>query len=191
MALVRQPTRITFKFRDRSRQGAFGFFMGEDGGSTPDPIQLGNPNALAPFSYLQEFYQSLQNASDCAGVGYEITYSWQEEPSLSSYGATPDMNRKGVLTFNAGRTPSLFTIPGIKDAAFDSTGRKIARAGSTFQAGASGDIATHLQSIHDKLQNGATIGLNTYPVVDEEGNDWDGLVDAFKQNRASSGRGRG
>lgn len=188
MALVRQPTRVTFTFMDRHRKSTTGFYVGDSAGVVPPVTELANPNAAAPFSFVQEFYQSLQNASDAVGVGYSVTYSWTETPTLPVSGQ-PNVNEKGILTFQAGNTPSLFSIPALKDAALDTTGRKIARNGSTFIAGTTGDVATHLQSIHDKLQNGATINLANYPVTDAEGNDFTALNDAYLQTRASGRSG--
>lgn len=189
MALVRQPTEVTFKFKDRARKTTSQMYIGEAGGGPPDPIELGNPNALAPFAFLQEFYDSMKNVSDCVGLGYSITYSWDETDNaiLSTYGATPNVERKGVMQFNAqSGAKSIFTFPGMKDACEAPDGKHIIRTGPTTFGGT---LATHLQSIHDKLQNGATIGVNTFPVVNYLGSDLDGLIDAYKQTRASNGKG--
>lgn len=189
MALVRQPTEVTFSFRDRARKSSSGFHVGEAGGSTPDPIELANPNALAPFAFVQEFYDSMKNVSDCVGLGYSVTYKWEEtDPAvLALYGATPNVERKGVMQFNAASgAKSIFTFPGMKDACEAPDGKHLIRTGPTTFGGT---LAAHLQSIHDKLQNGATIGINTFPVTNYLGSDLNGLVDAYKQTRASNGKG--
>lgn len=191
MALVRQPTQVTISFKDRGRAAHTSFYMGESAGNPPNPLELANPNAVAPFSFLQELYQSMQNASDCLGVGYSVTYSWSEEPALLAFaGGNPQVERKGVLSFDSGATRSIFTIPGIKFEAEAANGRKLAY---NLDAGGNpvftGPTATHLQSIHDKLRNGATINLLNYPVVDKDGNDYSAMRDGYIQNRSSSGRG--
>ena len=191
MALVRQPTRVTVSFKDRGRSASTSFYMGESAGAPPDPILLGNPNAVAPFSFLQELYQSMQAASDCLGDGYSVTYSWRETPELIAFsGGNPQVERKGVLSFDSGATRSIFTIPGIKFGAESANGRKLA-----YNLNAGGDPvftganAADLQSVHDKLRNGATISLLNYPVTDADGNDYSAMRDGYIQHRSSSGRG--
>lgn len=188
MALVRQPTLVSFSFQDRKRRSSCGFYIGDASGEPPPILEFANPNALAPFSFVQEFYDSLKDVSDAAGIGYSVTYSWLEDPVLAVSGQ-PNVNERGIMSFNAGATPSKFGIPALKDAALDTTGRKMARTGTTFIAGVTGNVAADLQSIHDKLQNGATIAPNTYAVTDQEGNDYDGLRDAYLQTRASGMNG--
>lgn len=188
MALVRQPTRVTFSFRDRKRTTTTGFYVGESGGEPPPVLEFANPNALAPFSFVQEFYDNLKDVSDAAGIGYSVTYSWLEAPVIAVTGQ-PNVNEKGILSLVAGATPSRFSIPALKDAALDSTGRKIARSGDDFIPGVTGDVSADLDSIRDKLINGATIDLVTYPVTDQEGNDVTALIDAYLQTRASGTNG--
>lgn len=188
MALVRQPTRVTFTFRDRKRKATSGFFVGDVAGQPPDPMQLGNPNALAPFAFLQEFYDNMKDVSDCAPLGYQITYSWADNATIA-YGATPNVERKGVMAFrvdDVGQPTSIFTWPGLKDGAQAPNGQKISyNAPSTF----TGPLAADLQSIHDKLRNGATIGASTFPVTDYRGKDFADLIDAYQQTRSSNGQG--
>lgn len=183
MALALQPVVVTFSFRDRGNKNySCSFYLGE-----------GTPGGLVPSAssapikaYLDEFYASLRNSSDLAGVGWSLTQKYAEEPNLTDWVGMPNGAEKGVLVFDAGNTPNLFTIPGLKDAALASDNRHIARNGSVFIPGVTGDIAVHLQSIHDKLQNGATDGVVNYPAVDNEGNDYNGLLDAYLQTRATS-----
>jgi hypothetical protein len=147
--------------------------MGQGGGAYPGPAEI--------TTFLTEFYDSIKNASDCRGLGYQITYSWEED-SVLSYGPSPEVERKGVMQFNAGGFISSFSWPGLKADAVSADGINMPRTGTTF----SGAVATHLQSIHDKLQNGATVGIVNFPVVDRRGVDFSGLVDAYQQHRRNS-----
>lgn len=192
MALVRQPTAITITFKDRARKATTGFFLKDSAAGAPSPIDIGNPNVAAPFAYLQELYDNMKDLSDCAGVGYSITYSWMETPVLPvpSTG-NPNVERKGVMQFVTERNGlSIVTIPGIKLAAQASDGQHLdyARDGAG-EAVFQGPLAADLQSMHDKLRNGATVGINTYAAANYLGDDLGVMRDAYQQTRASSGKG--
>lgn len=191
MPLVRQPTLVTITFRDRARKSSSQFYIGDSGGNPPPPMQLGNPNVAPPYAYLQELYDNLKDVSDCAGVGYSVTYSWMEEPLLAiPETGNPNVERKGVFQFGTARGgKSIFTVPGIKLAAQAADGRHLIYTLTAGEPVFGGSLAGDLQSIHDKLRNGPTIDLATYPVTSYLGDDFTSFVDAYQQTRASSGKG--
>lgn len=184
MPIVQQPTRITYTFRDRARKATTSFHIGSVLGA------FAPPDALATF--VGEFYGNMQDVSDCAGVGYQISYSFLESPFVSDYDGNPNVERKGVWSFNlAGSSgKSIVTVPGITIDAQAPNGRDLAYtvdgAGEPTFTGA---VAGDLQSIHDKLRNGATIGATTFPVTDADGNDYAQMFAAYQQTRSSKGRG--
>lgn len=191
MGLVRQPTRVTISFKDRGRTANSAFYLRDGPGGPPDPIALANPNVAAPFAFLQELYDNMKDVSDCLGVGYSVTYSWVEDPPLIAFaGGNPQVERKGVMSFRSGAGRSIFTIPGIKFDAEASNGRKLAyNLNSAGDPVFTGPLAGDLQSIHDKLRNGATIGLINHAVTDADNDDYGAMMDAYIQHRSSSGRG--
>lgn len=186
--LIRQPTEVVFTFRDRARKSTCGFYVGDVAGLPPDPMQLANPNLAAPFAFVQEFYDNLKDVSDCAGLGYAVTYRWLDDAAIA-YGANPNVERKGVMSFrvaDVGNPTAIFTWPGLKDDAEGADGKSLRYTPpSTF----TGPLAGDLQSIHDKLRNGATIGASTFAVTDYRGKDLAELRDAYKQTRSSGGKG--
>lgn len=185
MPIVQQPVRITFRFRDRARIATSAFHMGQALGAYPTADALG--------SYLSEFYANIQDVSDCAGVGYSITYSYLETPFVADYATgNPNAERKGVLSFNltGSTSKSIFTIPGINIGAQAPDGKSLAyTVDGAGEPTFTGPIAGDMQSIHDKLRNGATVGAVTFPVTDADGNDFSQMFAAYQQTRSSQGRG--
>jgi hypothetical protein len=176
MALVQMAPKVTFTVRDRARKTTFSFHVGSNGGYV-------NPNAVDFIAYLGELGSSFDAVSDCFYESVSVSYGFYDDAvSGKSYGDSPNVERKGVFLFNtAPGFTSHVTIPGLKAAALTEDGIHIQRTGTTFE----GTLATDLQSIHDKLQNGPTSGALTYPVTDQRGADYDGLVDAYQQHRKS------
>lgn len=180
MALNRRNTmKVTYTFRDRSPRGVFyaTFYIGELAG------QLPNPNETEFGAFISEFGDSLTNVSDCYVDGATISFDYFN-PAASTFGAAADGERKAVLQFNTeDGFQSILTIPGAKYTMFDTDGETIIRDGATFTGN---PLATHLQSIHDKMVNGVTINLATYPVTDRREKDLVSIADAYKQHRSNS-----
>lgn len=194
MALVQKPALVSMIFRDRARKASGEFHILPVGGVLPSAGELGAPSAVAPFTMVYELYGNMRDVSDCAPVGYSITYSWFEDPIVNfpAAPANPNAERKGVFQFatsNFGRTS--FSVPGININAQAPDGKQLTYNTDpvTQEPTFTGPLAGDLQSIHDKLRNGATIGAVTYPVGSYLGNDITKFVDAYQQTRTSSGKG--
>lgn len=194
MALVQKPALVTIKMRDRSRPASGEFHVLPVGGNLPSPGELGAPSAIAPFTFVYELYGNFKDVSDCAAVGYSITYTWEEDPLLNfpAAPANPNAERKGVFQFkttNFGRTST--SVPGININAQGPDGKQLTYNLDpvTQEPTFTGPLAGDLQSIHDKLRNGATIGAVTYPVGSYLGNDINKFDEAFQQTKASKGKG--
>lgn len=166
---------ITMTIKDRSSTSSFEFNMGQTGGNFP-PLQD------AGFAtYLAEFASSIEAVSDCQVTRISATVTWVVDAPVA-FGTSPENERKGVFEFNtAGGYFGRSSVPGLAPAALANDGINIQRTGTVF----AGTLAADLQSIHDKLQNGATVNLITYPVVDGSGRDYNGLAAAFQQHRKS------
>jgi len=194
MALVRQPTLVTITMRDRARKANSQFHVGDVLGVPPDPNALAAPSAIAPFSFVYELYGNYMDVSDCAPVGYSVTYSWQEDPvpAYDAPPANPNVERKAIFQFgtvNNGR--SSVSVPGININAQAPDGKQLTYTTDpvTGEPTFTGPLAGDLQSIHDKMRNGATIGATTFPVVSYLGLDYNKFEDAYQSTRASSGKG--
>lgn len=184
MPLVQQPVRVTFTMKDRARKATSTFHLGQALGAYPTPDALG--------TFLGEFWSSINNVSDCAGVGYQITYSYLEAPVINTYTGNPNVERKGVWSFNLqdSVSKSIFTVPGINIECQAPDGKNlIYTVDGAGEPTFGGTLGTHMDSIHDKLRNGATVGAVTFPVVDQDGNDFAQMFAAYQQTRSSKGRG--
>lgn len=174
---------ITFRLRDQSATTTTRLLLGR--GAVGDALpNLADPAVVA---YLNEMASSIANLSDCHLLGWNATYSWKNDATLA-YGDSPDRERKAVLQHfvPVSGKDVIFTIPGPKYALWDATGLHIPYDGTADSPTFTGTLATHIQSVHDKLRNGATSGAENYPVVDTNGDDVGALLEYYKQHRASS-----
>jgi hypothetical protein len=181
MAFARRPVMsVVLTVEDKQRPSTSQFYVEEVGGLLPDL----NDNDFAAF--LTEFASSYQNATDCVVTAISVGVEWIQQ-TIPAFGTSPNVERKGILQF---RTEdgfySTFSIAGIKDSAIAADGTNIVRDPSNPSSFTGNAIATHLQSLHDKLVNGATIDLVTFPVTDRRGSDLVSLADAYQQHRANS-----
>ena len=173
--------KVTFTVRDQQRAGYCSFYLGDVAGTLPDP------NSADFMAFLGEFATSLQNVTDCYVEQASITYEIFNDAPIQ-FGASADVERKGVLVFKTeDNFTTIFTIPGAKYAMFSATdGETIIRDASAASGNFNGNpLESHLENIHDKLRNGATILLTTYPVTDRRRKDLRDLKDAYKQHRSN------
>lgn len=181
MAWVRRHVMtVKYTLRDRSSKDPFysTLHIGELAG------QLPNPNETEFVAFIGEFGSSLANLSDCHVEGASISLEIFNN-AASTFGDAPDGERKAVFQFNTeDGFESILTVPGAKYAMFSLTdGETIIRDGGSFTGN---PLASHLQSLHDKMVNGVTINLGTYPVVDRREKDLVSISDAYKQHRKNS-----
>ena len=181
MAFVSKPAiKITYTVRDQSRISYASFHIGKNGADYP------NVNDPAFIAFCNEFAASLQNVSDCFVSGYNITLDYEND-AVPTFGPAADVERKGVLQFKtADGFYTLFTIPGAKYDMFDpQDGETIIRPSASADNFDGNPLETHLESIHDKLVNGATIALETFPATDRRGGNINRLWDGYKQHRSN------
>ena len=173
--------KVTFTVRDQQRAGYCSFYIGEASGQLPDP------NAADFGAFIGEFASSLQNVTDCYVEGASISFDYFNDAAIT-YGTSADVERKGVFVFKTeDNFTSIFTIPGAKYTMFSTTdGESIIRDLTAPAGNFNGNpLETHLESIHDKLRNGVTIALVTYPCTDRREKDLRDLKDAYKQHRSN------
>lgn len=194
MALIAQPLKVNLVMRDRARSAHTSFHIGAVAGALPTPAEIAFVSGIAPFSFVFELYGNFIDVSDCAPVGYDLVYSYREDPAqnFDAPPANPNVERKGVYQFSTnqnGRT--LITVPGININAQAPNGKDLTYTTdpTTGEPTFTGPLAGDLQSIHDKMRNGATIGAVTYPVTGATGLDINKFIAAYQQTRASSGKG--
>lgn len=167
---------VTLTVQDKAKKGYMSFNIGQYGGVLP------YTGEAAFAAYLSELADNVEAISDCRVTDINVTAHWGVTGN-AAWGGSPQVERKGVFQFmTASGFPSIVTVPGLSDDALANDGINIKRTGSTFE----GPLASALQAFHDKLQNGVTIGLVTYPVTDARGSDYNGLIDAYQQHRKSS-----
>lgn len=173
------PTGYTITFTWRQPGDARGQTTVHLGTNTPGVADM-NDNDFRAF--VGEMVDNMEAFSDCQVESVSVNATF-DVTGNAAYGDSPNVERKAVFIFQtAAGFPARVTVPGLTNAALGSDGINITRSGSTF----SGSLATPLQAFHDKLQNGATINLLTYPVVDRRGSDFNGLLDAYQQHRRSA-----
>lgn len=167
---------VTLTLEDKGSKGYMQFHIGENTGALPDTSDA------AFLAYLSELVDNVEGMSDCrvtsiaCNLGYRITGN-------AAFGDSPNVERKAVFQFDtAAGFPAIVTVPGVSNACLAEDGKNLKRTGTTFE----GTMAAALQGVHDKLQNGVTIGLVTFPVTDRRGSDFNGLIDAYQQHRRSS-----
>jgi hypothetical protein len=121
--------------------------------------------------------------SDAALKGYTVTLSVYDD-SDPSPAAGSDVENKGVfLLSTAGGFRSSLAVPGIKESVLISSG---ALTGIQIDM-SDADVAAFVSDLVD----GVTVGVVTYEPSDYRGSDIAGVIDAYKQNRASfKSRGR-
>ena len=182
MAFNRGNTmKVTFTVRDQQRAGYASFYIGELAG------QLPNPNEAEFTAFIEEFAGNLQDVTDCFVENISVSMDFYNTVG-QTFGASADVERKGVLVFKTeDNFTSIFTIPGAKYAMFSATDgesiiRDLAAAAGNFNGN---PLEADLESIHDKLVNGVTINLGTYPVTDRREKDIVSLKDAYKQHRSN------
>jgi hypothetical protein len=175
----REVMKVTYTLRDQQRASFASFHIGKVAGAFPD-ISTG-----AFRNFLGELGDNLAAVSDCYVEGYSITFSYENDADPIVYGPTADVERKAVLQFKtADGFQTIFTIPGAKYEMFGADGETIVRPDNSgsFNGNA---LEAPLESIHDKLRNGVTVGVITFPVTDRRGADFRGLLDAYKQHRSN------
>lgn len=174
---------VTLKFRDQSGPTSMSFNMGPAaGGVLPD---VSNSDVRA---FINELYSSVLEVSDLTGQGWNVVYSARDD-AAPVYGDSPDRERKLVWQFtipSTGKT-ALVTLPGPDYAVWDVSGEIVPFTGTLDTPSFTGTLASHLQSVHDKLRNGATSGALNFPVVDSNGEDFGALAEPpYKQHRKST-----
>lgn len=181
MAFVARPAvKVTFTIEDQDRSSECGFYVGDASGNL---VNIHDPLFR---TFLSEFASSLTAVSDCFVSAINVSMALFNDAAIS-YGAAPDVERKGVLQFaTEDGYQTIFTIPGAKYTMFGADGTSIIRSSTTPGDFAGNPLETHLESIHDKLRNGVTIAPNTYPCVDRRAKDIRDLRDAYKQHRTNS-----
>lgn len=188
MAFVLRPTAtVTFTIEDKQRASTCSFNISlEAPGVVSPPGGFDLPINSPGFSaYVLEFASSLQNVTDCRVIAISVSISWVQD-TLPAFGTDANVERKGVLQFlTEDGFQTIFTIPGIKNSAIGGDGVSIIRNVNVPGDFAGNPLETHLESIHDKLRNGATIDLANYPAVDRRGADIRDLIVAYQQHRAN------
>ena len=189
MAFVIRPTAtVTFTVEDKQRASTCSFNVSLD---APGIVSLPNGfdlplNDPAFNTYILEFASSLQNVTDCRVMAISVSYSFVQD-TLPPFGSDANVERKGVLQFiTEDGFQTIFTIPGIKNSAIAGDGVNIIRNVDVPGDFAGNPLEVHLESIHDKLRNGATVALANYPAVDRRGADIRDLIDAYQQHRSNS-----
>lgn len=181
MAFVaRDVLKVTYTVEDQQKSSDCSFFVGEASGALP------NIHDPAFRNFIGEFGDNLAAASDCFVSSISISLAMFNDAAIS-FGASPDRERRAVMQFATedGFT-SQFSIPGAKYAMFGPDGVSVIRSATTPGDFVGNPLEATLESIHDKLRNGVTIGVNTYPVQDRRGKDLRDLRDAYKANKANS-----
>lgn len=181
MAFQRGNTlKVTYTFRDKGKKPSYAsYYIGELTG------QLPNPNEAEFIAFVQEFGSSLIATSDCYVEGVSCTFDFYNDAAVS-FGAAADVERKAVLSMRTeDQFSTIFTIPGAKYSMFGPDGVSIIRDTATSNNFTGNPLASDLNSIRDKLTNGVTINLETWPVTDRREKDIVSLLDAYKQHRSN------
>jgi hypothetical protein len=182
MAFNRGNTlRVTFTIADQQRKGYCSFYIGELTG------QLPNINDGEFVTFISDFAIDLANVTDCYIESVSCSFDFFNDANIT-FGAAPDVERKAVLTFKTeDNFTTIFTIPGAKYAMFATDGETVRSDDPNALGAFTGNaLRPNLSSIHDKLVNGVTINLGTYPVTDRREKDVRQLKDAYKQHRSNS-----
>lgn len=181
MAFVaRDVIKVTYSVEDQQKSSECSFYVGENTGNLP------NIHDPAFRAFIGEFGDNLQAASDCFVSSISVSLALFNDASLS-FGASPDRERKGVLQFaTEDGFQTIFTIPGAKYSMFAADGETITRSPTTPGDFAGNPLEATLESIHDKLRNGVTIGAVTFPCTDRRAKDIRDLRDAYKQHRTNT-----
>ncbi len=180
MAFVsREALKVTYSIQDQERSSQCSFYIGEAGGNLPN---IHDPDFR---NFIGEFGDNLSAVSDGYVSAITFSFSLYNDANLV-FGPAPDVERKGVLQFKTeDGFQTLFTIPGAKYSMFAADGENIIRNPADPSSFTGNPLAAPLQSIHDKLRNGVTIDLVTYPATDRRAKDIRQLVDAYKQHRSN------
>lgn len=185
MAYAMRPTlKVTLTVADKAGTSTSSFHIGAV--DILGTATLPDPNNAAFQAFLFEYASSLQNAVDTRVTDISLAYTYLND-TLAAFSGDPNTERKGVLQFlTADGFYTTVTLPGIKSSAIGADGVNIIRDANTAGSFTGNPLETHLESVHDKLRNGVTIGAVTYPVTDRRGADVRDLVDAYQQHRANS-----
>lgn len=141
------------------------------------------PVPAALETYLGEMIDNIEGFSDCRVSNLNIGYAYGVTGN-AAFGDSPNVQRKGVFIFNSDvmQVYPRIAVPGLDYDALAADGIHINRSGSTFGGG----LASALQGFHDKIVNGATVGLVTYPAGDYRGAEITSLRDAYQRHSKSS-----
>jgi hypothetical protein len=160
-------------------------FVDDDGATSTMGVHL--PADISNFAEAKaiadEIAPDLAAISDAALTGYTVTLSvYDDSNPVATSGS--DVEDKGVfLLSTAGGFRSSVAVPSIKESVLISTGAL---------TGIQVDLSdTDVASFVGDMVDGVTIGVVTYEPSDYRGDDIVGVIDAYKQNRASfRSRGR-
>lgn len=177
----RAVLKVTFGIIDKDQNASSSqFYVGATAGNLP------NIHDSAFRNFIGEFADNIQAVSDCYVESISVSLVLFNDAALA-FGAAPDVERKGVLQFKTSDGyETIFTIPGAKYSMFAADGVSITRNPADPESFTGNTLATPLQSIHDKLRNGVTVGLVTFPATDRRAKDYRAMVDAYKQHRKRS-----
>lgn len=182
MAFIDRGTlKVTFGVIDKDQnKSSCQFYVGEASGNLP------NIHDAAFRNYIGEFADNLQAVSDAYVESISVSLAMFNDAALA-FGAAPDVERKGVLQFKTeDGYETIFTMPGAKYTMFGADGTSIIRDATDPELFTGNPLIAPLTSIHDKLRNGVTIGVNTFAVTDRRAKDVRAMVDAYKQHRSRS-----
>jgi len=175
--------KVAFQFIDSTgsspNQSEYSFYVGELAGQTP------NINEAEWEAFLNELGDDLNAISDCWVPSATLSYRYINDASPVAFGNAPDVERKGVLLYNAVNGFSVKTsVPGMPYDAFDVNGVDIIRNPADPQDFTGNPHATELNRIADKMRDGVTINAATHPVTTPHEEDIVSLKAAYKQHIA-------
>jgi hypothetical protein len=182
MAFIdRSIIKVTYGLVDQDQHpSSCQFYVSDASGTLPD---INNASFRA---FIGEMGDNLAATSDCYVESITVSLALFNDATLA-FGAAPDVERKAVLQFKTeDGYETIFTIPGAKYAMFGADGVAVTRNPTDPESFTGNTLAAPLQSIHDKLRNGVTIGLLTHAVTDRRAKDLRQMVDAYKQHRKRS-----
>lgn len=178
--VARDVIKLTYTLQDQEKSSEATFYIGENTGNLP------NIHDAAFRAFIGEFGDNLTALSDCFVSAININLALFNDAAIT-FGDAPDRERKAVLQFaTEDGFQSKFSIPGAKYTMFGADGVTITRSPTTPGDFAGNPLEVPLESVHDKLRNGVTVGAVTYPVCDRRAKDLRDLRDAYKLHESNS-----
>lgn len=168
--------------------------LARNGGRSSTTIHIGelagqvpNTNEAEWLAYIDELGDSMAALSDCYIPRVTVSRSYIND-AAPAFGGSPDVERKLLWLFNTqDGASSRIAVPGAKYELFASDGQSIQKDQGVGPGAYTGNPqAVALQDVHDKLVNGVTINLGTYPATDGREFDIVSERDIYKQHIANN-----